>query len=422
MELTALGPDELVALRDTLRDAHEELRLRGLKLDLTRGKPAANQLDLSDELLTLPGKGHHTLDGVDLRNYGGNQGLAGLRALVSPFLDVPADQLVAAENSSLSLMHDAIVFALLKGTPDGPAWHGQDIAFLCPSPGYDRHFALCDQYGIETIPVAMTDDGPDLDEVERLVAANPKIKGIWCVPLYANPTGVVYSDEVVRRLAEMPTAAPDFRIFWDNAYAVHHLTDDEHKVADLLGAAERAGNPNRPLVFASTSKVTYAGSGVAFFGGSKANVAWFLANAGKRTIGPDKINQLRHLEFLRDAEGLREHMRQHRDLIRPKFDLVDQILTEELAGTAVATWTNPSGGYFISLDLLDGCAKRTVQLAKEAGIAVTPAGATFPGGHDPRDRNIRIAPTYPTLEELGDAVRGLALCAKLAEVEKLLES
>jgi DNA-binding transcriptional MocR family regulator len=421
MDLTALAPDELAARRDALRGAHDDLRLRGLKLDLTRGKPSAEQLDLAEELLGLPGVGRHTAaDGTDCRNYGGGlPGLRELREIFAPFVGVPADQLVALGNSSLALMHDNLVFALLRGTPDGDRWVDSEVAFLCPVPGYDRHFALLDRYGIEAIPVPLTDDGPDMDVVERLVAEDPRIRGMWCVPLYSNPTGVCYSDETVRRLAAMPTAAPDFRLFWDNAYAVHHLGDEEHTVADVLAEAERAGHPNRPLVFASTSKITLAGSGVAFFGSSPANVTAFVANASRRTIGPDKVNQLRHVAFLRDGEGLRAHMRRHRDVLRPKFALVDELLRKHLGG-AVASWTQPKGGYFISLDVLDGCARRTVELAKQAGIVVTPAGATFPGGEDPRDRNIRIAPTYPSTEELAEAITGLALCVQLAEVEKLL--
>jgi DNA-binding transcriptional MocR family regulator len=420
MELTALAPDELAARRDTLRARYEDLRLRGLTLDLTRGKPSAAQLDLADEMLGLPGAGRYTsADGVDCRNYGGLQGLAELREIFSPFVGVPVGQLVALGNSSLALMHDNLVFSLLRGNPDGDRWVDTDVAFLCPVPGYDRHFALLERYGIEAVPVPMRDDGPDMDAVEELVAADPRIRGMWCVPLYSNPTGACYAPQTVRRLASMPTAAADFRLFWDNAYAVHHLTEEENAVADVLAEAERAGNPNRPLVFASTSKITAAGSGVAFFGSSPANVTWFLDCISKRTIGPDKINQLRHVAFLRDADGLRAHMRRHRDLIRPKFELVDTVLREQLAGSAVASWTAPRGGYFISLDVLDGCARRTVELAREAGIAVTPAGATFPGGNDPRDRNIRIAPTYPSTEELTEAVTGLALCVQLAEAEKL---
>ncbi len=423
VSLTELSPDELTRTLDELRGAYDELRGRALALDLTRGKPSAEQLDLAEELLGLPGAGTHTAaDGTDTRNYGGLRGLAELREIFGPLLDVPPEQLVAFGNSSLELMHECMVHAVLFGVPGstGPWAPGSGAAVLCPVPGYDRHFALCEKLGIEMIPVPMNGTGPDLAEVERLAGEDARIKGIWCVPKYSNPTGTVYSAETVRGLAAMRTAAPDFRIFWDNAYAVHHLTETRHEVADVLAAAAEAGNPDRPFVFGSTSKITLAGSGVAFFGASKSNVDWLTGHLGKRTIGPDKVNQLRHALFLNSVDGVHAHMDRHRALLRPKFDLVQHKLEEGLSGTGAAAWTVPEGGYFVSLDVMDGCASRVVTLAKEAGIALTPAGAPFPYGKDPDDRVIRLAPSYPPLTELSDAVDGLVLCIKLAVVERLL--
>jgi DNA-binding transcriptional MocR family regulator len=392
---------------------------QGLSLDITRGKPSPRQLDLSLEMLKLPGDVYTAEDGTDCRNYGGLQGLPEMRRLFSGFLQVPVEQLLAAGNSSLELMHDTIVHSLLSPLPGAPRrWADEPrIAFLCPVPGYDRHFALSERFGIELIPVPMTETGPDMDVVERLVAEDAGVKGIWCVPKYSNPDGVSYSDGTVQRLAAMPTAAPDFRIFWDNAYVVHHLTDTQVEIADLLALSAENGNPDRAFVFGSTSKITTAGSGVGFIGSSPANVTWLLGLLGKRTIGPDKVNQLRHALFLRDEDGVRAHMRKHRDIIGPKFEAVDRILTEELGDTGLATWTKPAGGYFISLTVPAGCAKKVVRLAKGAGIALTPAGATHPGGNDPEDRTIRIAPTYPELAEVEAATAGLAVCVRLAVAE-----
>ncbi|WP_232835369.1 aminotransferase class I/II-fold pyridoxal phosphate-dependent enzyme [Actinocorallia populi] len=410
-------------LHEQARQDYEAFKARGLKLDLTRGKPAPAQLDLSNELLTLPGEGvYKSADGTDLRNYGGLTGLRELSEIFAEGLQVPAERLLALGNASLTLMHDTVVHALLSGVPGGTGrWSdGERVAFLCPVPGYDRHFAICERFGIEMIQVPMTAEGPDMDVVERLVAEDATIKGIWCVPKYSNPSGISYSDEVVRRLARMRTAAPDFRVFWDNAYAVHHLTDKPAEILDVLAEAEAAGNPDRVFVYGSTSKVTFAGAGVAFFGSSEANIKWMTGFLGKSTIGPDKINQLRHVQFLKDAEGLAAHMRRHAEIVRPKFDAVDDILTRELGGTGLAEWTKPEGGYFISLDVPEGCAKRVVQLAKEAGVALTPAGATHPYGDDPADRTIRIAPTYPIPAELDVAIEGLATCVRLAGYEKQL--
>ncbi|MGW0479474.1 aminotransferase class I/II-fold pyridoxal phosphate-dependent enzyme [Nonomuraea sp. NPDC003214] len=387
---------------------------QGLKLDLTRGKPSPRQLDLSDDMLKLPTT-HVTAGGLDARNYGDLQGLPELRELFGPLLQVPPAQLVVGGNASLAMMHDTVVHALLSKVPGAERrWVEEpEITFLCPVPGYDRHFTICEEFGIKMVPVPMNAEGPDMDVVERLVAEDASVKGIWCVPKYSNPSGIVYSDETVRRLAAMPAAAPDFRIFWDNAYAVHHLTDTPAELADLLALCAEHGNPDRAFVYGSTSKVTLAGAGVAFFGSSPANVAWFLDNTRKQSIGPDKLNQLRHVEFLRDADGVAAHMRKHAELIGPKFEVVDRVLAKELGD--LATWTSPKGGYFISLEVPH--AAEVVAKAKAAGIALTPAGATHPYGQDPDDRTIRIAPTYPGLEELEQAITGLAVCVRLVAEE-----
>ncbi|PSK92247.1 DNA-binding transcriptional MocR family regulator [Murinocardiopsis flavida] len=422
--MTTPDPSELTAQYDRALRDYDALVGRGLSLDLTRGKPAPEQLDLAADLLTLPNGEYTAPDGTDCRNYGGLQGLRELREIFSGPLQVPAEQLVASDNSSLALMHDSIVHALLSPVPGAVRrWADEPrVAFLCPVPGYDRHFALCERFGIEMIPVPMTPDGPDMAVVEELVAGDAQIKGIWCVPKYSNPDGTTYSDETVRRLAGMPTAAPDFRIFWDNAYAVHDLTEDAVQIADILAACAASGNTDRALVFGSTSKVTLAGSGVAFFGSAPDNVAWYLGCTAKRTIGPDKLNHLRHLKFLRDEDGLRAHMARHRAIIRPKFDAVERILSEQLGGTGLASWSKPLGGYFVSLDVPEGCAGQVVSRAAAAGIALTPAGATHPYGDDPADRTIRVAPTYPALGDVAAAVEGLAICVRLVATEQRLKA
>ncbi len=426
MDLTRLGPEQLAAEAERLLKEYEDLSAQKLVLDLTRGKPSPEQLDLSKGLESLPGDDdYRAADGTDVRNYGGGlAGLPELREIYSGFLRVPAAQLMAHDNSSLALMHDTVIHAMMFPLPGGQTrW--ADVpggaAFLCPVPGYDRHFSICQKFGIEMIPVPMTPDGPDFDVVERLVAGDPRIKGMWCVPKYSNPDGAIYSEQTVRRLAALPAAAPDFRLFWDDAYAVHHLTQEAVPSAPILEVCEAAGHPDRVFVFGSTSKVTVAGAGVAFLGSSPANLAWLQGHLAKRTIGPDKINQLRHVRFLRDAAGVEALMAAHRRILQPKFAMVDSVLEEGLGGTGVATWTKPRGGYFVSLDVLDGCAAEVVRLAAAAGIALTPAGATFPGGHDPRDRNIRLAPTFPDLDSLEKAMRGVVTCVLLAAVTKLRE-
>ena len=418
--LSTMTAEELVTERDRLAGEYADLVGKGLKLNLTRGKPSTEQLDLANGLLNLPGPdGGIGADGTDYRNYGGLAGLAGLREIFSPVFGIPVKQLIAEGNSSLALMYQCVVDALLHGVPGGSGpWRDvEKIAFIAAVPGYDRHFAVCKDLGIELISVPMTADGPDVDAV-RAAAADPRVRGMWCVPTYSNPTGTTYSEETVKALVSMPTGAPDFRLWWDNAYAVHHLTEHETRSSDVLELAAQAGNPDRAFVFGSTSKITAAGAGVAFFGSSEANVAWYLQHMQFRTIGPDKVNQARHLSFLGDTDGLRAHMAKHRELIAPKFELVDAVLRDELSGVAVAEWVPPRGGYFVSLDVLEGCAARVVELAGKAGIALTPAGATFPNGHDPADRNIRIAPTFPPLDELDAAMHALTLCVRLAEAEK----
>ena len=332
------------------------------------------------------------------------------------------DELRRITERMVGLMHDAVVYSLLKGTCDSARpWSKESrIAFICAVPGYDRHFSICNEFGIEMIAVQLRDDGPDMDAVEKLVAADPQIKGMWCVPKYSNPSGAVYSAQTVERLARMPTAAADFRLFWDNAYAVHHLTPERIRIANIDAACARHGHPNRAFIFGSTSKVTLAGSGFGLFGGSKDNVTWYLKRMEKRTIGGDKVNQLRHLRLLQNAAGIDRLMEQHRAIIAPKFAQVRSTFESNLAGTGVARWTDPRGGYFVTLDVLDGCAKQVVKLAKEAGVELTPAGATHPHGNDPRDSTIRIAPTFPDPSEIAQAAEGVAVCVLLAAVEKLL--
>ncbi len=424
--LAQLSPDETAAVNPQLQADYEAFQAKGLKLDLTRGKPSSAQLDLSVELLSLPGEADFIADGgTDARNYGGVpagglQGLLEARQLFSGILGAPPEQMVVGNNSSLALMHDAVVFSLLKGVGGSHLpWSQQgEIAFLCPVPGYDRHFKICQDYGIRMIPVALRDDGPDMDEVEGLVAADASIKAMWCIPKYSNPTGSVYSEAVVERLAAMTTAAPDFRLFWDNAYSVHHLTAERMELANILEATARHGHPDRAFVFASTSKITLAGSGLAIFASSPENIKWWLARLTPRTIGPDKINQLRHVRFLKDEAGIFALMERHRALIAPKFEKVLEVFGEKLGGIPGVSWTRPKGGYFISLDVPSGCARRVVALAKEAGIALTPAGATHPLGKDPADRTIRIAPTFPDQAEVALAAEGVAVCVLLAAAEK----
>jgi DNA-binding transcriptional MocR family regulator len=412
-----LSAAEIQAVHAEQLQAYDRLKDAGLALDLTRGKPSAEQLDLSSDLLTLPGE-HRAADGTDTRNYGGLTGLLDLREMFAELLHVPVSQLLAGDNASLALMHDTLVFALLLGTPDSAqAWSREErVTFICPVPGYDRHFALLEQYGIDMVNVEMLADGPDMAAVRELVK-DPTVKGIWIVPTYSNPTGATVSEAVAAELAAMDTAAPDFRIFWDNAYALHHLTEERTKTADILGLCSASGHPNRPLLFASTSKITFAGSGVSFLAGSPDNIDWYLKYIAKRTIGPDKVNHLRHARYLGDADGVVELMDRHRAILAPKFDAVLEVLRSRLGPYGVASWTEPTGGYFVSLDVVDGTASRVVQLAKDVGVALTPAGASFPYGKDPNDRNIRLAPSFPSIEDVKASMDCVATCVLLAATE-----
>ncbi|MFD4327764.1 aminotransferase class I/II-fold pyridoxal phosphate-dependent enzyme [Nocardioides sp. NPDC058538] len=419
--LAELSREELEAFATEQRTAYDNLVAKGLKLDLTRGKPSADQLSLSDGLLHLP-KTTTAPDGTDTRNYGGLAGGIEIREIYAELLGLDTDQLIAGGNSSLTMMRDTLMYLWLHGAVDSERPWGREetVRFVCPVPGYDRHFTLLEWFGIEMLTVPMHADGPDADAVAALVKDDPTIKGMWLVPTYANPTGDTTSQEIAERLTSMPTAAPDFKIFWDNAYALHHLTPAETKTADVVSLANAAGNPHRPLVFASTSKVTYAGAGVGFFGGSKENIAWWLDHLSHGAIGPDKVNHLRHAEFFGSAAGVREHMAKHRELLAPRFAAVEDALTAELGALGVATWTKPAGGYFVSLDVLPGTATRVIELAKGAGVALTPAGSAFPGKFDPEDTNIRLAPSFPPLEQVSGAMEVVTACVKLAAAEKLL--
>ena len=415
----SMSPDELAAERARLTAAYADLKAKNLSLDLTRGKPAPAQLDLSNDMLSLPGADFRDGSGLDTRNYGGTQGLAELREIFAELLAIPVANLVAGNNASLETMHDLLVFATLYGAPDSPRPWGKEekVRWLAPVPGYDRHFAITEHLGFEMIPVPLNEDGPDVEAVAKLVAEDPTIKGMWTVPTYANPTGAVISEEVARALLSMPTAAPDFRIVWDNAYAVHTLVEEGAPALPIVDLAAQEGNPNRVWAVASTSKITFAGAGVSFFGSSAENLAWYQSHYSIKSIGPDKVNQLRHVRFFRDAAGVRAHMAKHREILAPKFDAVLAILDERLGAAGVATWTRPEGGYFISLDVVPGTAKRVVQLAKEAGISLTAAGSAFPYGKDPDDKNIRLAPSFPSLDDVKACMDGVATCVLLAAAE-----
>ena len=419
--MTEFKQRDRTALREhgaELRARYDAIAARRLGLDMTRGKPCPEQLDLSLGMLEL--HDYRAADGTDCRNYGGLEGLPEARRLFAELLEVEPANVIVDGNSSLALMHDAIVQALLIGCPDAPPWRTQgSVKFLCPSPGYDRHFAICERYGIEMLTVPIGAQGPDMDEVERLAGSDPSVKGIWCVPQYSNPTGITYADTVVDRLAAMETAAPDFRIFWDNAYAVHHLVDRPARLKNMLTACRTAGNPERPLIFTSTSKISFAGGGISALAGSNTNVRHLVGGLSIQTIGHDKLNQLRHVRFFKDAAGIAAHMRKHAAILRPKFDAVVEILDRELGDTGVATWSRPEGGYFISLDTLDGCAAKVVAMADAAGVKLTKAGATFPYGKDPRNRNIRLAPSLPGLEEIRQAMTLVALAVQLVSIDAL---
>lgn len=422
MALQDRSPQEKSAFVEEQRAAYDRHVAAGCSLDLTRGKPSAEQLDLSERLLSLP-DGHLSADGTDVRNYGGLAGLPELRAIFAELLGVDQAQILAGGNSSLTMMSDTLVHLLMHGGVDSARpWSAEGtVRFICPVPGYDRHFALLESWGIEMVTVPMNDDGPDLAAVKALVA-DPSVKGMWLVPTYGNPTGITCTQEVAAELAGMETAAPDFKILWDNAYALHHLTEHPTKSADVLSLASASGHPHRPIVFASTSKITFAGAGVAFLAGSPETVKWYTGHLGKSSIGPDKVNHLRHVQFFGDAEGVRAHMDKHRAIIKPKFEEVERALATELGPHGVATWSEPAGGYFVSLDVLPGTASRVIELAKAAGVALTPAGSAFPYGEDPDDVNIRLAPTLPPLEEVRGAMAVVTTCVLLAAGEKVSNS
>jgi DNA-binding transcriptional MocR family regulator len=408
--------------RQELLERYREFQIRKITLDMTRGKPCADQLDLSAGLLDCLGrKDFKAMDGFDCRNYGGLDGLPEAKSLFAEYMGASPDELIIGGNSSLSLMHDAMTWAWVFGVgPGSPPWSQQTPAkFLCPSPGYDRHFSICEHLGIQMLPVELRGDGPDMDTVEKLVASDAGIKGMWCVPKYSNPTGEVYADEVVERLARMPAKAEDFRIFWDNAYAVHHLGRGPARLADILRACHKAENPDRVLLFGSTSKISFAGSGLAFMAGSKANMTWAKSHLGFQTIGPDKLNQKRHVVFFKNMAGIENHMQRHAAILKPKFAAVQEVLDRKLSGRGIAEWTHPTGGYFVSINTWDGCARRVVQMAADAGVKLTPAGSTYPYQNDPRDRNIRIAPSFPSEADIRSAMKVLAVCVELATLEKL---
>ncbi|BDE96799.1 aminotransferase class I/II-fold pyridoxal phosphate-dependent enzyme [Raoultibacter timonensis] len=423
-----LSAAELDTLRAQLEEEYAGYKAKGLKLNMARGKPAAAQLDLSMPMLDILSSDadYKSADGTDCRNYGVVDGLPEAKEFMASMLDDEAENVIVFGNASLNIMYDAVARCWMFGTLGSTPWGRLDtVKWICPVPGYDRHFGVTEAFGIEMITVPMLADGPDMDEVERLVAEDESVKGIWCVPKYSNPGGVTYSDEVVERLANMECAADDFRIFWDNAYCVHHLYDDvadQDHLMDIGDACIEAGNPDRYFKFASTSKVTFPGAGIAAMAASPENVADIKKRMGVQTIGHDKLNQLRHVRFLRDAEGLARHMAKHAAIVRPKFELVCEKLEAGLAETGCGSWSNPRGGYFVSFDAPAGTAKRIVGLAKEAGVVMTGAGATYPYKNDPADSNIRIAPTLPPLEELEAAMDVFVCCVKLAAVEDLLEA
>jgi len=421
VQLDSASDAQLREWEAALSREYETFKAAGLNLDLTRGKPSADQLSLSDALDGILGGNYKDSDGTDVRNYGGIDGIASAKALFAPVLGVGTDEILIGGSSSLTLMYQAAEFAFYKGVAGSPAWSsGGEVKFLAPVPGYDRHFGICEHLGIKLIPVAMNSDGPDMDQVEALVKADPQIKGIWCVPRFSNPSGIVYSDAVVARFAALGNiAGPGFRIFWDNAYAVHTLNDNAPRLANLMELCRRNGTADSVYLFGSTSKITFAGAGVSFMAASPANLKVFRQHLGFGQIGPDKVNQLRHVKFLRDADNLTALMQKHAALLKPRFDAVLSRLAA-LKGTGMGDWTEPQGGYFIAFDTRPGLARTVVELAAEAGVKLTPAGATYPYGEDPQDRNIRLAPSFPKVEEIAKATDVFVTCVKLASVRQAL--
>jgi len=417
-----LTKEELAQREISLRRQYNNFKAQGLQLDMSRGKPGVQQLDLTLDMLTCVSaeEGYTAASGMDVRNYGLLDGLPEIKALFADILGVAPEQVIVGGNSSLNMMFDYISTAYSRGVCGHTPWCQQGtVKFLCPVPGYDRHFAVTEFFGIEMIPVAMTPYGPDMDTIEELVK-DPAVKGMWCVPMYSNPDGITYSDATVRRLAAMKPAAPDFRIIWDNAYCLHHLEDEGDTLLNIYPELEKNGNEDMVVMFTSTSKISFPGSGVAALAASPANVADVKRRMTIQTIGHDKLNMLRHIRFFKNLDGVKRHMKLHAAVLHPRFRVVLDTLEVQLGTRDIAHWHQPRGGYFVSVNVMDGCAKRTVQLLKEAGVVMTPAGATYPYGNDPRDRNIRIAPSFPAVEELAVAMELFCLCAELACVEKLL--
>ena len=421
-DLRNLSSPELQEARSKLMERYRDCQSRNLRLDMTRGKPCPEQLNLS--LGMLDGKDYLAEDGTDCRNYGGVDGIPEAKKLFAQYLEVEPDEIIIGGNASLALMHDTIMRAMFRGVGDGnlPWMKLPSVKFLCPCPGYDRHFSILEYFNIEIIPVEMNESGPDLDKVEEQARNDENVKGIVCVPRYSNPTGITYSDEVVDRLSSMKTKAGDFRIIWDNAYNVHHLTDQPDRLKNILTACKQAGNPERALIFGSTSKITFAGAGIAVMAGSKKNMEQAKKQINLQTIGPDKLNQLHHVRYLKNMAGIESLMKKHAAILKPKFDMVQSVLEKELGGQHIAEWSKPKGGYFISLNTLEGCSKAVVDMAAKAGVKLTPAGATFPYGKDPLDRNIRIAPSFPSVDEIQQAMELLAICIQLVSLEKIMHN
>ena len=426
MQYNDMSKEELLALKESLNKEYAEAKAKGLALDMSRGKPSAKQLDVSLGLLDTINSSSDlkTLDGTDCRNYGVLDGIPEAKKLMADMMGTTPDHVIVYGNASLNIMYDQISRAYTHGILGNTPWCKLDkVKFLCPVPGYDRHFAITERFGIEMINIPMSESGPDMGMVEEYVSKDASVKGIWCVPKYSNPQGYTYSEETVKRMAALKPAAEDFRIFWDNAYVIHDLYDDnKDEIADIISECEKAGNPDMVFEFASTSKVSFPGSGIAALATSANNIADIKKQLTIQTIGHDKLNQLRHVRFFKDINGLKEHMRKHAEFMRPKFEAVESVLEEELGGLGIGSWTEPKGGYFISFDAMDGCAKAIVAKCKEAGVKLTGAGATFPYGKDPKDSNIRIAPSFPTPEEMKQAADLFVLCVKLVSVEKLLEN
>lgn len=425
MHLDTRSSADLRRWGEELAAQYASFQRMGLQLDITRGKPSLEQLALSDALDGILAGDYRAPDGTDTRNYGGLDGLAALKDLFAPVLGVTPEEMLIGGNSSLTLMHQILTFAHFFGLrrPDDAWARAGKVSFLCPVPGYDRHFTICRHLGMAMVPVPLRGDGPDMDMVERLIAEDRSIRGMWCVPRFSNPSGEVYSDATVERIARLGLRAdPTFLVMWDNAYALHALTDDAPELASLMDACRRYGTQQSVITFGSTAKVTFAGAGIAFMGAARENLQAFKRHLGCASIGPDKVNQLRHLALLPDQAALREHMRRHAALLRPRFQIMQTRLREGLAGTGIGAWTEPSGGYFISFTTQPGLAREVVRLAAEAGVRVTPAGSTWPDGRDPQDSNIRLAPTFPSLEEIDTATRVFVLCVQLATVRRRLES